>query len=66
MNYRNIIGNIGAIYIFAQAIFPGLNGAMIVAAVLDGTIVPHLFDLGLAYVGFQYGKEDNVNVKYVT
>ena len=66
MNLKNIMGNLGAVYIFAQAYYPGLNGEMIMGSVLDGTIVTHILNLGMAYIGFQFGKEDKVNVKYVT
>jgi len=64
MNFKNIAGNIGAIYIFAEATYPGLNGEMIVGSILNGTILTHIFELGLAYMAFQFGKE--TKVRYVT
>ena len=66
MNLKNITGNLGAIYIFAQATYPGLSGEMIINSVLDGTIITHVLNLGLAYIAFQYGKDDGIiNLKEV-
>jgi hypothetical protein len=64
-NYKNIIGNLGAIYIFAQGVYPGLNAEMIFASIDNGTIWQHIANLGLAYIAFNYGKEPKA-IHYVT
>ena len=65
MNWKNIGSNIFAIYVFAESIYPGLDGQMIINSVLDGSIITHVFNLGLAYIAFQYGKDD-IKINYVT
>ena len=65
MNYKNIAGNLGAIYIYAQTVYPGLQPEQIWQAVMDGSIVYHAFNLGLAWVAYNYGK-DEVKIEYVT
>jgi hypothetical protein len=64
MNYKNILGNLGAIYIFAQGVYPGLNGEMIIHSIANGTIFQHMANLALAYIAFNYGKEPKT-ISYV-
>jgi hypothetical protein len=60
MNFKeqwsNILSNIGAIFVFAQAMYPGLNAEMIMASVANGTFIQSLINMGTAYMLVGIGK----------
>jgi hypothetical protein len=65
MNWKNMAGNLGAVYIFAQTVYPGLQPEQIWQALMDGSIFYHIFNLGLAWIAYNYGKEPT-KIHYVT
>ena len=64
MNWKNIVSNLGAVYIFAQGVYPGLDANMIWQSIENGTIFQHIMNLCLAYIAFMYGK-DNIKIRYI-
>lgn len=59
MNWKNVGTNLGALLVLAQTVYPGLNGEMIMTALLDGTWMSAAINIALAYYLYRDGKNEN-------
>ena len=49
-NWKNILTNVGAVLVFAQTVYPGLNIEMIMMSISNGTFIQAIVNLALAYM----------------
>jgi len=57
MNKRNVLTNIGALAVFINTVYPGLDFNQVSAAVMDGSWLSHLINLGMMYYLYVDGKD---------
>lgn len=62
--WKNVISNLAAIAVFAQATYPTLSGETLLASIYDGSILPKALNLALVYLLYNHGKDD-VKIRYV-
>ena len=60
MKWRNVATNLGAVAVFINSIYPGLDAMMIRDAFMDGSWLSHLINIGMVYYLYKDGKAVSV------
>lgn len=57
VNWTNVLTNAGAVLVFAQTVYPGLNVEMIMQSIANGTFIQAVVNLAFAYLLVVTGKD---------
>ena len=57
VNWKNVLTNAGAVLVFAQTVYPGLNVEMIMQSIANGTFIQAVVNLAFAYLLVLTGKD---------